>query len=224
MKRQAWIGHDIRNPLQTITSSVFLAKQEIKNLKDDDAKTNIEDSLNQIEQQTEYIDKIVLDLQDYARTLCPEIKEAKILTILSQVIPMVNIPENIELTSLVPENLPKVKTDVLYLKRTLANLINNSVQAMPKGGKITVTASCKDGKLALNVSDTGEGIPKEIRDKIFKPLFTTKSKGQGFGLAVCKRLMEAQNSSITFESEPGKGTTFTIQLQQNKMLTTEKTY
>jgi two-component system sensor histidine kinase FlrB len=87
---------------------------------------------------------------------------------------------------------------------------------MPEGGKITVKAQVKDGKILLSIRDTGVGTPKEVQGKIFKPLVTTKSKGQGFGLAVCKRLMEAQNSTITFKSEPGDGATFTVQLPTAK--------
>ena len=125
---------------------------------------------------------------------------------------MVKIPQNIQVTNQIQQELPKIETDSSYLKRTLINLLTNSIQAMPNGGKISITAKVADGKIQLNVHDTGNGIPKEARAKIFKPLFTTKSKGQGFGLAVCKRLMEAQSSTISFISEEGNGTTFTIQL------------
>jgi signal transduction histidine kinase len=72
---------------------------------------------------------------------------------------------------------------------------------MANGGEITITAQTKDGKIHLSIHDTGTGIPKEVRAKIFKPLFTTKAKGQGFGLAVCKRLMDAQNSSKPFSAQ-----------------------
>jgi signal transduction histidine kinase len=70
------------------------------------------------------------------------------------------------------------------------------------------------------VEDTGVGIPEEAKTRLFQPLFTTKSKGQGFGLAVCKRLVESMNGTITFESEEGKGTKFTVKLPVNhqKML------
>jgi len=84
------------------------------------------------------------------------------------------------------------------------------VQAMPNGGKLTIKASIEVSKAVITVEDTGVGIPNEIRHKIFQPLMTTKSKGQGFGLAVAKRLVEAQNGNIVFESERGVGTKFTL--------------
>jgi two-component system, chemotaxis family, CheB/CheR fusion protein len=206
------VGHDIRNPLQTITNSVFLATEELKTLPDNTAKTSIKDNLEQIEHQSEYINKIVLDLQDYAKHLCPETRLENIQTIIKDTLAIIKIPENIKVTTRIPLDLPKAKTDQSYLKRTLMNLITNSIQAMPKGGNLTVSAQTNDKKILLSVQDTGNGIPKEHREKIFKPLFTSKSKGQGFGLAVCKRLMEAQESTITFSSQEGKGTTFTITL------------
>jgi|SRR5665647_1962317 len=121
--------------------------------------------------------------------------------------------QNIQVTiKIAPEPL-KVQIDSNYIICALVNLFTNSVQAMPNGGKIDFTATALDGKVKLNVHDTGNGMPVKVRDKIFKPLFTTKSTGQGFGLAVCKRLMEAQNSTITFTSQEGNGSTFTYNFQ-----------
>ncbi len=98
------------------------------------------------------------------------------------------------------------------IKRILGNLVTNAVQAMPHGGSLTLKAKKGANKIIISVQDTGQGIPPEVKKNIFAPLFTTKSKGQGFGLAVVKRLAEALNGKITFESETGKGTKFILQL------------
>ncbi len=206
------IGHDIRNPLQSITGTVYLAKVEIDNLPEGESKNSLKESIDLIEQQTEYISKIAADLQDYAKPLCPEIKSSNIREIIDMALKTLKIPQNVQVSIRIPEASPKVLTDRSYLQRTLLNLFTNSVQAMPNGGKITISVEPKDGKIEVNVQDTGVGIPEGQKDLIFKPLFTTKAKGQGFGLAVCKRLMEAQNSSITFRSEQGRGATFTVEL------------
>jgi signal transduction histidine kinase len=105
---------------------------------------------------------------------------------------------------------------VQLLKRVLINLVTNSVQAMPEGGELTIKAQANDEKVQIIVEDTGTGIPEEIKPKIFTPLFTTKSKGQGFGLAVCKRVIEAQHGKVTFESQVVKGTKFIIELPVGK--------
>lgn len=102
--------------------------------------------------------------------------------------------------------------DPTMMKRILANLITNALQAMPNGGRLTITAIRKQDEVHIGVQDTGQGILDENKANIFQPLFSTKAKGQGFGLAVVKRLVEAHNGIISFDSEIGKGTTFSITL------------
>ena len=83
---------------------------------------------------------------------------------------------------------------------------------MPDGGELGLTAQKKEECVVISVSDTGQGIPEHVKANLFKPLTTTKSKGQGLGLAVVKRLVEALNGKVSFESEEGKGTKFIIEL------------
>jgi signal transduction histidine kinase len=104
------------------------------------------------------------------------------------------------------------EADASYLKRILTNLILNGVQAMPNGGTLSIIGKLDTDKACIFVEDTGEGIPEEAKKNIFKPMFTTKSKGQRFGLAVCKKLTEALGGTITFETEFGKGTKFIIEI------------
>ena len=106
--------------------------------------------------------------------------------------------------------------DPALLKRILSNLVTNAVQAMPKGGNLTLDGHKEANDLIITVKDTGVGIPDKIKDKLFTPLFTTKAKGQGFGLAVVKRMTEALGGTVTFESQEGKGTTFTVRLPPTK--------
>jgi signal transduction histidine kinase len=94
----------------------------------------------------------------------------------------------------------------------MTNLVINAVQAMPHGGKLTIDAFIAEGRVKISVADTGVGIPEEIKPNLFRPMFTTKAKGQGLGLAVVKRLVEALSGSISFESQEGKGTKFIVEL------------
>lgn len=88
---------------------------------------------------------------------------------------------------------------------------------MPNGGKLTITTGKVAKDVIIAVKDTGTGIPKDIQNKIFTPMFTTKSKGQGFGLPVVKRMTESLGGVVSFESQEGKGTTFTIRLPSQRV-------
>ncbi|MFZ0926264.1 MAG: ATP-binding protein [Halobacteriota archaeon] len=102
--------------------------------------------------------------------------------------------------------------DPHLMHRVFGNLILNAIQAMPDGGTLSVSASAQDGSVAIRVHDTGVGIPDELKDKLFRPLFTGKAKGTGLGLAVVKRIVDAHGGTISFESVKGRGTAFTITL------------
>jgi signal transduction histidine kinase len=105
-----------------------------------------------------------------------------------------------------------MKADFEKMKRVFVNLIRNAVDAMPKGGTLTIKSARKSGNVIFTVSDTGMGMTKEVLEKLWTPLFTTKAKGMGFGLAICKRFVEAHGGTIAVESAPGKGATFTVTL------------
>jgi PAS domain S-box-containing protein len=204
------IGHDIRNPLQVIADELFLMKQDVSGSPDSECKRDVEESLVSIQEQVDYMDKIISDLQDFARPLNPELVDVELCSAIPQLVSTVNVPDNIEAVARCEGDLPRIKLDLTFLKRILVNLANNAIQAMPNGGKLTIKASQEAETVSITVSDTGVGIPDEIKPKIFQPLMTTKSKGQGFGLAVVKRLVEAQGGSITFESKVGEGTKFKL--------------
>jgi len=105
-----------------------------------------------------------------------------------------------------------LEMDGNYFRRVIVNLLTNAVQAMPEGGKLTVEGKKIEDNSVLSVSDTGVGVSEENMRKLFTPLFTTKAKGTGLGLAVCKRIVDAHHGEISVESEEGVGTIFKITL------------
>jgi PAS domain S-box-containing protein len=207
----AMVGHDIRNPLQTVEGAIYLAKEEIKALPSRTREVNnIEEMLNAIHEETTYVNKIVSDLQDYARPLAPELEEIDTKQLINSALITTQIPSTIEVSVTVDQDCCTLIVDPTMMKRILSNLITNALQAMPNGGKLTIAAFKKQDEVRISVQDTGQGIPDENRAKIFQPLFSTKAKGQGFGLAVVKRLVEAHHGTITFVTEIGKGTAFMV--------------
>ena len=191
-------------------------KQDVDSSPDSQYKRAVQESLASIQEQVEYMNKIISDLQDYARPLKPEMVEVDLCRTIPQLVSTVHVPSNIQARAECDRNLPKIKLDRTLLKRVLVNLATNAIQAMPDGGILQLTAVKTGDRAIIAVADTGKGIPEEIRTKLFTPLVTTKAKGQGLGLAVVKRLVEALGGSITFESQLGKGTTFTISLPLKK--------
>jgi signal transduction histidine kinase len=134
------VGHDIRNPLQSIIGEVYLVNSELATLPDSKEKTNIKESLDMIEQNTEYINKIVLDLQDFAKPLSPCDEETNIEQIIQELLKKNGIPKNIQTKAHIENDARTVRADSAYMKRILGNLVSNAVQAMPDGGKLTVQA------------------------------------------------------------------------------------
>ncbi len=210
-KTAGMVGHDIRNPLQAMISDVYLLRSDLLLMPEGKMKDSVRESFDDIENNILYVNKIVADLLDYAKPLNPDLAVINFADLLVGVFERINIPDNIEL-SINVNKLPTLKTDATFIQRVLTNLVNNSIQAMPDGGKLDVSGFVKEGKVYITVSDNGAGIAEEVKPKLFTPMMTTKSKGQGLGLAVVKRLVEALDGKIFFESQVGKGTKFIIEL------------
>ena len=205
------VGHDLRTPLQSVIGEVYLAKTELMDLPDSKQKRKLQECLEFISEQILYMDKVVGDLQAFVAGFSASIREIKLRQLIISTLAQVVIPENVKTTLLVRDDLV-LETDPELLKRAITNLIVNSIQAMPQGGELTVKAQSNRSEVSISVEDTGGGIPDHIKPKLFTPLFTTKAKGQGFGLAAVKRIMEALDGTVTFESEVGNGTKFNLTL------------
>ncbi len=203
------VAHDLRNPLQSIVNNIYLIEEKIRSSKT--VQPDVLEKLDSIKLQIKYMDKIISDLYYYGSNLKVIKKDISLCKFIRDTVSFTPIPQNIRTEIRCEEGL-KVVSDPMILRRVLTNIVINAVQAMPDGGQLVVEGKMEGGNVILTVTDTGKGIPKELQDKIFEPLFTTRSKGMGLGLAVCKRLVESLGGEITFHSIEGAGTTFTITL------------
>jgi signal transduction histidine kinase len=167
--------------------------------------------LRLIEKDIEYSNKIVKDLLDYSKEIILDLGEATPKSIVKEALSMIATRPSIKVANLA-ENVPRIKMDIEKMKRVVVNIIKNSFDAMPDGGTLEIRSRETDGVVEIAFSDSGVGMPKEIQEKLWTPLFTTKAKGMGFGLPICKRIVEAHGGSISVESEVGSGTTFRIRL------------
>jgi len=132
-------------------------------------------------------------------------------SIVRQTLTDVKIPNNITIEDTTAD-APEILADEPKIKRVLTNLIQNAIDAMPEGGKLSISSMNTQQEVSISVCDTGFGIPEDMVEKIWTPLYTTKAKGIGLGLPICRRIMEAHSGSISVESTFGKGTTFTLKL------------
>ena len=210
------VGHDIRNPLQAIVSDVYLAKSDLASFPENEEKKNIIESLDAISKNIEYINKIVADLQDYAKTIRPVPAETDLEKLCEELLHAKKMPDNVKASCNIEMAVKPFMVDCNLLKRILENLISNAIQAMPNGGTLTLDAHQEGHDIVIAIHDTGIGIPDKVKPKLFTPFFTTKSKGQGLGLAVVKRMIEALSGTVTFESKEGNGTTFIVRFPVQK--------
>ena len=206
------VGHELRNPLAAIKNAVYYVKGKVAESELAQEKPRLMEFLNIMDEEINSSNKIISDLLGFSRVGKPSVSPTGIEKIIEDTLPRITIPENIELTKKLDGELPEVEIDPDQIQQVLANIITNAVQAMPEGGKLTIVAREKDKFVEVEVADTGCGIPQESVNKIFDPLFTTRAKGIGLGLAVCKSIIDRHEGNITVKSKVGKGTTISIKL------------
>ncbi len=218
-KIASMVGHDLRNPLQVITSNSYMIKkkQEQWGPRLSEAENaSLLRYVGTIEDQTAYMDKIVSDIQNYARDVKLQTTPSDIYEIIKETIATVRIPENIHISISDAPGLPRVEADSQLIRRVITNLVINAVQAMPDGGEVSIGAEHVGDFVRFFVKDTGIGMSQHLIGKLFTPFFTTKAKGSGLGLAAGKRIVEAHGGSIWVESRPGMGSSFYFTLPVSK--------
>lgn len=214
------IAHEVNNPLAIIGEEAGWMQDVLKNdaLKDAPGTNDLRESLRQITMQIGRCREITLKLLSFGGKADGIISDVDINAIIKDIIALrrrESAQRNIEIAELPAQDLPVVHTESTLLRHLLLNLINNSMDAMPEGGRITIsTDRSAEGGVILKVQDTGFGIPEENMARIFEPFFTTKppGKGAGLGLSISHGIIQRIGGEIFVASEPGKGTTVTIEL------------
>jgi PAS domain S-box-containing protein len=201
------VGHDLRNPLTSISGATYIVKKQLPS----GTSSQLREMLDLIDKNIDYSNKIINDLLDYSREVTLDLTESNPKSIMKEVMALIEVPDNVKIVDLTYHE-PTLRVDVEKLKRAFVNLVKNAVDAMPEGGTLTIEAKSVDDAVEFAFSDTGMGMPTRVIEKIFTPLFTTKAKGMGFGLAICKRIVEAHEGKIKVDSVLGKGTTFNVTL------------
>ncbi|MDH5268291.1 MAG: ATP-binding protein, partial [Candidatus Bathyarchaeota archaeon] len=202
------VGHDLRNPLQSIEIAAYYLNNELPRLT---IPQETKEMLKVISDSVNYADKIIRDLHDFSATKKLTLTKTNINAIMRETLSQVETPENVKLVTKL-SHLPKIRADKDMLRRVFLNLAMNGMQAMDKGGTLKISTKKTKESIEVSFKDTGIGISKEDMRRIFTPFFTGKAKGMGVGLAICKRFVESHGGKIEVESEKGKGSTFTVKL------------
>jgi signal transduction histidine kinase len=207
------VGHDLRNPLAAIKSCAYFLENKGDGLTEPERKR----ILGIVHSAVDDSNRIIADLSDYSGDLRLYVSECTPKSLVSRALLMLQIPSNIEVRDYVSEE-PALSVDVTKIETVFARIIRNAVEAMPKKGTIEIQSARKDSNVEVSFADSGEGIPEKVLSKMFSPLNTTKAKGMGLSLAICKRIVDAHGGKITVESMIGKGTTVTVTLPSKPTL------
>ena len=215
------VGHELRNPLGAIKNAGFYIRRRVTNTDIPSTEPRVIEFLDIIDEEVNSANKVITDLLGFSRVAKPTVAPANIAGIIEDALRYTPVPENIKLTKDINNGLPMVMVDGEQIKQVFLNITLNALQAMgEKGGRLDIRARDKGKFVEVEFIDSGGGIPDQIKDKIFDPLFTTKAKGVGLGLSVCKTIMERHEGDIKVKSQVGQGTTFTISLPTEKVLAT----
>lgn len=202
----ASVGHELRSPLAVLHNCLYTLNLKLK-----DADEKVKKQLAIMRQELARSNKIITDLLDFSRKKKPSFAPTNLNQIIEEALSKVQIPERVQVVKRLAD-LPTVVADGEQLQSVLINLFYNGIQAMPEGKTLTVSTDRVNGSVKVTVSDTGVGIPQENLEKIFEPLFTTKSRGIGLGLSVTKRFIENHGGTIIAESTLNEGSTFIVTL------------
>lgn len=208
-KLAANVAHEINNPLQSILNETFLLASSIS------AEDPNRSDLAIIESEALRARGIVRSLLDFARQREPQKESLDINDLIESLIPLVrSYPQSmaVELLTQLGDGLPRIEADPGQLTQVFLNLITNALDSMPKGGRLTINTAQLGETVVIAFMDTGMGIFRERQSRIFEPFFTTKAHGSGLGLPISQGIIDAHGGDIAVESEPGKGTTFTVTL------------
>jgi len=211
------IGHELRNPLAVITGALYYLKLVQAN-----ADEKIKQYLGIIEQEVKTSEQIISDLLDFARVKSVDREVVPVSDLIHQTLERFPVPPSVRVVVDIPDDLPRVYVDKRQMIQVLGNLTTNACQAMTAAvmdmngvqndGQLSLYSNIQNDMINITVKDTGAGITPENMMKIFEPLFTTKARGIGLGLAVSQKLVDANGGRIEVKSEPGKGSSFSVYL------------
>jgi len=201
------VAHELRNPLNVVKTSVYY----LLNAKNPTAAKQAE-HLARIERHVTLADGVITALSSFAKMPVPDLHPFPVGQCVREALDTNPVPDNVRVTLDCPASLPPVLGDINQLRIVFANLIRNAREAMPQGGSLSIKGQRMNDAVEVAVSDTGVGISKDDIHRILEPLYSTKARGLGLGLAIARAILDKNKGTMRLESEIGKGSSFTVRL------------
>ena len=201
--------------LGAINNAIYYLKKRLSTTDIATANPRINQFLQIAEEEVEHSNRIISDLMSFARVGVSSFSPTDLGEAAGNALSTMEVRENVSVVKQFYPGLPEVMADREQLYRVFINLANNAQDAMPDGGELTISTHSVDGYAEVAFKDTGVGISEEVMKSVFEPLFTTKIKGTGLGLAVCQQIVDKHGGSMGVSSTPGEGSTFTVRLPLN---------
>ena len=203
----ATVGHELRNPLGTIRTSLFFVAQRLRG-----KELGVEAALERMERGIVRCDAIVSDLLDYSGNRPIDPRPTELDPWLAALLDEYELPSNVVLERQL-NSAAVVALGQERFRRCMLNLLNNACQAIEgPEGRVTVATSVENSRVSIRVADTGCGIAADMLEKIFEPLYSTKSFGVGLGLPIIRQIVDRHGGTVEVQSQVGRGTTFTVWL------------
>jgi len=204
------VAHEVKNPLNAILLHVEVARAKLAR-----GDTDVAPQMEIISREILRLDRVVKTFLDFTRPVELNLRNVPAQELVSEIVDLARPQADaarIQIDVQQEAEGVEIRVDRDLLKQAVLNVVVNAMQAMPDGGKLRFESSATEETAEIRVSDTGPGIPQELREKIFSLYFTTRKEGSGIGLAMTFRIVQLHDGTIDFTSEPGKGTTFLIRL------------
>ncbi len=198
----ASIGHELRNPLAVMQTSVH----QLQRRAPEDERTTRH--LRRVGEQISLCNQIISDLLELARDRPIERRSVDVAAVVREAAASVPRPEGVALVLDLAEDLPLAALDRVQVRQLVVNLVQNAFQAVGPAGSVTVALTGAGGELQLRVDDSGPGFSPEVQRRLFEPLFTTRANGTGLGLALCRRIVEKHGGTISAANRAGGGASF----------------
>jgi signal transduction histidine kinase len=208
------LAHEIRNPLSTMRLNLDLLAEEFHE-PGDNRERRVLQKIERVRRETHRLEDLLESFLRFARVQALKLEPTDLDAVVEELRDFIEpraVTQVVRVWTQFADESTVVPLDIELFRQALLNLVLNALHAMPDGGELILTTRREEGAVALEVTDTGTGIPEEVQAKVFDPFFSTRPGGSGLGLPTTRKIVEAHGGTIELQSAPGKGSRFIVRV------------